>query len=511
MNIKRHLLLKAIAGFFILTLCSTLNAEWESVSSGIKEPRVNIVLVDPGDKTAAYAASDYYLYMSIDTGASWNQIFSVSGKENVINFINVYRTEQLFIFVATGEGFYVSGDRGQNWQKTYFKTVNCITSDSSKPGSVYIGTNEGIFVSTDCAKTWQLISAGLGTTAIKYITLGESGKIYACSDERIFKSEDSGATWSQIYSMLKKDAIETVSEEELPDEVEELFAKINSLAVNPLKPNEIYAATSKGVLYSNNEGRDWVSMVLLGLDSSQVRHLILAKGRLYIAKKAGVFEYDSEKARWSEAYGGISFRDARFLSADAAGTAIWVATAKGIFKSSPSEMLFSDEKMKLPEYITKKFNDEPSINEVQRSAIRYAEVHPDKIKNWRKEARVKALLPEFDLAYDKTISYDSTGDRYFVGPKDWGVGFKWNVGDVIFSDDQTNIDVRSRLNTQLRDDILDDITRLYYERRRLQVEMLITPPKSEKEKYDKFLRLEELTASIDALTGGYFSARIEKP
>jgi hypothetical protein len=61
---------------------------------------------------------------------------------------------------------------------------------------------------------------------------------------------------------------------------------------------------------------------------------------------------------------------------------------------------------------------------------------------------------------------------------------------------------------QLRDDILDDVTRLYYERRRLQVDMMLSPPKTDKEKYDKLLRLEELAAGIDALTGGYFSSAI---
>jgi len=58
---------------------------------------------------------------------------------------------------------------------------------------------------------------------------------------------------------------------------------------------------------------------------------------------------------------------------------------------------------------------------------------------------------------------------------------------------------------QLRDDIVDETTRLYYERRRLQVELLIKPPKDAQGKIKKALRLQELTASLDGLTGGNFS------
>ncbi|MFC1666596.1 hypothetical protein ACFL0P_01820 [Candidatus Omnitrophota bacterium] len=66
-------------------------------------------------------------------------------------------------------------------------------------------------------------------------------------------------------------------------------------------------------------------------------------------------------------------------------------------------------------------------------------------------------------------------------------------------------DTRSRLMVQLRDDILDEITRIYFERRRLQMEMHFSPVTDLKGAMEKELRIEELTADLDALTGGYFS------
>jgi len=93
---------------------------------------------------------------------------------------------------------------------------------------------------------------------------------------------------------------------------------------------------------------------------------------------------------------------------------------------------------------------------------------------------------------------------------DWDVSLSWNFGDLVWSTDQTTIDTRSKLMVELREDILDQVTRLYFERRRLQVELFKDAPTGQKGQVDKHLRIEELTALIDALTGGEFSERIRK-
>ncbi|MFH1767939.1 MAG: hypothetical protein ABH858_02100, partial [Candidatus Omnitrophota bacterium] len=85
----------------------------------------------------------------------------------------------------------------------------------------------------------------------------------------------------------------------------------------------------------------------------------------------------------------------------------------------------------------------------------------------------------------------------------------WNMGELIWNDDQTSIDTRSKLMVELRDDIMNEVTRTYFERRRLQIEILTSPPRDLKVSLEKELRLQELTADIDALTGGYFSEQLE--
>lgn len=170
------------------------------------------------------------------------------------------------------------------------------------------------------------------------------------------------------------------------------------------------------------------------------------------------------------------------------------------------------------------FVDEPTIQEVQATAIEYAEVHPDKILKWRKKAKYKAWLPDLGLKFQQdrdsaqsryqSISGDSTLGMYekvpYTDERMWYATVGWDLSDLIWNSAQTSIDTRSRLMVQLRNDVLDEVTRTYFERRRLQIEMLLSPPEDMREKIEQQLRIQELTANIDALTGGYLSRRLKE-
>jgi len=76
---------------------------------------------------------------------------------------------------------------------------------------------------------------------------------------------------------------------------------------------------------------------------------------------------------------------------------------------------------------------------------------------------------------------------------------------LFWSEAQTSIDVRSRLMVELRDDILDEVTKLYFERLRVKMEFDSLSIEDRKKRFEKELKLRELAAILDGLTGGYFS------
>ena len=129
-----------------------------------------------------------------------------------------------------------------------------------------------------------------------------------------------------------------------------------------------------------------------------------------------------------------------------------------------------------------------------------------KIDAWRRNARLKAFVPAVRLNVDKTVdtALGSTYERTLVGPQDWGMSLAWNLGDFFYSAEQSSIDNRSKLMVQLRNDVLSEVTRLYFERRKLQVELLSAEKLSPAELTSKKLRLEEATALIERLIGCSF-------
>ena len=76
---------------------------------------------------------------------------------------------------------------------------------------------------------------------------------------------------------------------------------------------------------------------------------------------------------------------------------------------------------------------------------------------------------------------------------------------MIWNPDQTSIDARSRLLVQLRQDLLEEVTRIYFERERLLAEFNGQPTSDPVLRKERSIRVEELTAYLDAMTGGWFS------
>jgi hypothetical protein len=304
------------------------------------------------------------------------------------------------------------------------------------------------------------------------------------------------------------------------------IAKNNSVTdviIDPEDHTIIYMATLQGLFISTNHGETWRNAGTLGLGSKNIVNLAVSpvdEGAVYAATNRGLFRYSKTRSSWSEIYKGIT--SVNISSITASHAVMWAATTKGIFRTVSSEHNsdLTEKNIRASEILSA-FSHEPTIAEIRQAAIDYADVNPEKINQWKKAAARKAWLPDLNLDYDQnkdwqssTYFYSTSTQKYKdddVTRRDddsWSVSLSWELGDLIWNSAQASIDNRSKLMVQLRDDILNEVTRLYYERRRLQVEMLVSPPVDIKDRIEKELRLQELTADIDSLTGSYLSKRL---
>ncbi|OQX53813.1 MAG: hypothetical protein B5M48_02305 [Candidatus Omnitrophica bacterium 4484_213] len=402
---------------------------------------------------------------------------------------------------------------------------------------IYLGTQKGLFRSKD-GKSWQRSKGKLGDAEIYRLKVDpeDPNTIYTVSDEGFFKTDNQGRNWRKAFVISK------IAEEEAEEE-EEPADRLNDLAI---AQNVLYLVGKDILLRSKDKAETWQEMDKWVLRGADIRSIIVAGSKIFLGTDRGVFtlhaacstphapgikneQQESKKeaeGNWKEIYVGLPSLDVRKIAL--AGDDLWAITEKGVFKleakNQEEKEIEKDKEVSLKQKIFELFAHEPSIREVQEKAIEYAEVHPDKIKRWWRLSAKRAILPKFSVGVDgnkditssDSIWGSTSKEFYHTGPDDktvydkfgWDVSLTWDLGDLIWSDAQTSIDVRSRLMVQLREDILDEVTRTYFERKRLKIELFLSPPKDEQRKIEKELRLEELTANLDALTGGWFSENI---
>jgi len=516
-----RLIIMAIVVFLFLTTKVALSSFeiWQNASSGIKDVNIKSASFDKDNPSVGYIGSDRAIYKTEDTGKYWKEILSIRGQNTTVNFLLIDPSDSKMVYAATENGLYRSNNKGKSWQRIFkgknSQQRNCLSVVLNKE-KIYLGTKSGLFISKDRGRIWLKHSGQIGNLEISFIVLRDN-LVYLATSEGIFKSGNFGESFVKVYSIFS-------SEEDANGQTDNngAFAatsKIRQVLIDELNIQKIYFASDEGIFISVDNAKSWQRLPIAGLTSSNINSIHYLGNRLFAGTDEGVFEFYGQ--RWHQIYQGLVANTVNFLCNDAQGN-LWAATDRGVYKIDFNiDEPELDKEIILTKRLIDNFKSEPSIRRIQQQAIKYAEVRPQKIAKWRKQAMLAAFMPSVSLSYDKNV-YGSastntaeSGDpkRYgtvMVGPRDWGIDLTWDLSEVVWNPDQTSIDSRSKLMVELRDDILDEVTRIYFERRRLQIELLLTPPKDTNEKIEKDLRLAELTASVDALTGGYLSRMLNE-
>ncbi|RKY42272.1 MAG: hypothetical protein DRP80_06980 [Candidatus Omnitrophota bacterium] len=456
--------------------------------------------VSPFDENILFVGSSRALYKSIDGGKTFRKVLVIKGDLKSINDILFDPYQANIIYLATDSGVYLSKDSGESFSKI-FKTVDeqenyikCLSLAKDRE-LLYLGTSQGLYLAEENFYKFRRVP-----------NLGEDTQVY---DIEILPDLDIVilASSKGIYLADKKlERIERVfvARSYREEGEEENFRNIPQCIYLDRDTQNIYLGITSGLFVSKNRGKTWQRLNLGGLNSLDIREVNKApnKNILYLATEEGLYELNLKDRTLNNILGGASseVRDLAWVKG-----VLFLATSSGLYKRQLESSESADN-------IEKYFKDEPTYLKVQEKALNYNHLHPDIIKNWKKRVRLRALFPTLSLDYDKTISV-STNPSYkeaVVGPRDWSVGLSWNIGDLIWNSYEDDIDSRARLDTQTRIDLLDDLRRIYFERRRVKFELIKNPPQDEQELLKKKLYLEELTAALDAYTGGWFSQEIKR-
>lgn len=185
--------------------------------------------------------------------------------------------------------------------------------------------------------------------------------------------------------------------------------------------------------------------------------------------------------------------------------------------------------------------DRPSIAEVHQTALRYAGLESDDPHRWKRRARVAKLLPriQFDFAHKTSHDIDvNISDSVYVGSNDVNIGPEegryaqsigsgdnvgvraiWSFDELMFSDDELRVSAELRDLMRDRNALLEAVNRAYFTWERLKGERALlaqgknTASAAQGASRAQLIFLKEIDikqaqASLDAMTGGWFSRRL---
>jgi hypothetical protein len=161
---------------------------------------------------------------------------------------------------------------------------------------------------------------------------------------------------------------------------------------------------------------------------------------------------------------------------------------------------------------------EPSVEQVQQAALKYFGVNTDRVNGMRAGAAWKAAVPSLEVSggatganiADTTVLDEYDPVRPWVLRSASGNALElrttlaWDLPKFIYNPEE--LDVASLASVQR--DIITKVTQLYFARRRLQLAQLST--KDPARKMAQELRVEELTAMISGMTGGWYAETLKK-
>ncbi len=486
---------------------------WQKFGRGIPEPEITAIALTPNQSTI-FTGTTKAIYKSQDSGKTFRSTFQKTSGFRV-NHLHINPNNPNQIFAATDSGIWESTDSGERWQAIFHpqeeKAKKCF-SVLAVGQTVYVASLDGLYIREGSSVSWRKYEKLSGSEPV-YLLESDRLFIYLATDQKVFRIHKPDQSLQEIFSLVGKESGVILESSADATGISISVTQIKDMLYSPVD-DTVYLATVKGIYVSKDQGESWENLPSHGLPVDQITSLQVSPGgKLIVATSRGVF-YAQEDGRYEHLYKGMETNQVRQIRTDEKGH-LYAATDRGLF-FLPTEKPVVEQMDVCSGAIQGTFEHEPTIAEVQAMAIAYADVHPRKIDSWRRRANHKAILPNLSVGLDRSASevyHWDTGSnpdsllkgKDFLG---WDVSVSWNLGELIWNNDQTSIDSRSKLLVELREDILDQVTRLYFERRRLQVELSKNSLENEVGRFDQEMRLAELTALIDGLTGGEFGKEI---
>lgn len=493
-----------------------LEAVWKPVGRYLSQRQS---LTPPISPTVQYRTENPFIatakHVWVLKEGVWTCFFKTNRSEEIRSFA-VVSSEKVVVATAT-KLYHVTPERVCTLKKnaTDDPILNVWVSETGS--DIWLSTRQTLIHSIDGGVSWSEVYRTRGQHWVTAVQIS-GRRVFALASHGVLYSADYGQSWlvlDRFYVQVSEDEDLVEAAPETDDDTDYSF-DIHSLKTGGLVWDEAYKrlwyVSSEGVKCFQLQADGWEAKSIPngGLPDYEYIHDLYVGEQVWVASDQGVFGLKSGALFWKRKQEGLE--QSAIYGIWSLGPAVVCLSSHGLYRWEASlDMKAWDQWSNEWD-----FAHEPSVQDVQQKAIWYAEVDKGKIDLLRDQAKKQALWPDVNFSFSRDhidrFNVYSNGkiiDRPVEHDRKWGVAVSWDLGEFLYSSAQTSIDSRSKQMVQLRENVLDEVTRIYFERRREQMELALKSEISGQDKAFKLLRIDELTARLDAYTRGWFSKQLQ--
>jgi len=158
---------------------------------------------------------------------------------------------------------------------------------------------------------------------------------------------------------------------------------------------------------------------------------------------------------------------------------------------------------------------DPTIDEVQRAALRQAALEPRRVHSLLGRLRWAAALPRVEVSLSRGFERDEDIDRAYQELDELSLAtdedldlrctVRWDLDRLVYDPEELRASRQAADLSRRRRELLIAVTRLYYELLLLRAEQRSGGAVDPSDEIGRALRMAELRATLDGLTGGLLS------
>jgi hypothetical protein len=411
------------------------------------------------------------------------------------------------LLVATASGLFHRDAEGRVVDRTPAPGARDVARLAQAGGLVAVATASGAYVSRDL-QLWRRLDAELPSGPVPALSFAPGG---TGSELWLVVAE---ALWSV---RLGEEGRVVEAMRQGPPFAGQAARELRDLLVTP---SEILVLGRSVLARRSAEGGEWdVHRPTLPAGAEPLR-IAQAAGMLYLATDRGLVQAASPDGPWHRAPGAAATGEVRVLVSS--GETLYAAAASGLLVGTSAPRSPGREPAPAPEKVRPVG---PPIHAVQRAALAYLDLGTADVQRMRRGVRRRGWLPAVGLrlgAERRRLDSDESDEVFTSGALrrlhdsdadhtrsyDASLTLSWDLGDTAFHPEEIDVSKEAREIIELRDDVLDEVNQLYFERVRVLLDLeaaeLEGPAPARLQ-----ARARELAAGLDAWTGGWFGRQLD--